>query len=71
MDKISNRKQALEVPEFFIQQNGVPLIIDEIHYAPILMEVIESIVNKKRLYFSLSLTFSNSNKKYNPILLII
>lgn len=49
LDKISNRKQALEDPEFFIQQNGIPLIIDEIQYAPILMEVIESIVNKKRL----------------------
>ena len=34
---------------FFIQQHGIPLIIDEIQYAPILMEVIESIVNKKRL----------------------
>lgn len=45
--KISNRKHALEDPEFFIQQNGIPLIIDEIQYAPILMEVIENIANKK------------------------
>jgi len=49
LDNISHRKEALEDPEFFIQQKGTPLIIDEIQYAPILMEVIESIVNKKRL----------------------
>lgn len=40
---------ALADPEFFIQQHGYPLIIEEIQYAPILLEVIESIVNKKRL----------------------
>ncbi|WP_435372945.1 AAA family ATPase [Allocoprobacillus halotolerans] len=33
----------------FIQRYGYPLVIDEIQYAPVLMEVIESIVNKKRL----------------------
>ncbi|MCD7948648.1 MAG: ATP-binding protein [Erysipelotrichaceae bacterium] len=49
LDNISNRREALEDPEFFIQQHGIPLIIDEIQYAPILMEVIESIVNEKRL----------------------
>ncbi|MCD7894094.1 MAG: ATP-binding protein [Erysipelotrichaceae bacterium] len=49
LDNISSRREALEDPEFFIQQHGTPLIIDEIQYAPILMEVIESIVNEKRL----------------------
>ena len=49
LDDINDRSQALEDPMFFIQQHGIPLIIDEIQYAPILMEVIESIVNKKRL----------------------
>lgn len=49
LDNISERKLAIEDPDFFIQQHGVPLIIDEIQYSPILIEVIESIVNKKRL----------------------
>lgn len=49
LDDIEMREQALKDPIFFIQRYGYPLIIDEIQYAPILMEVIESIVNKKRL----------------------
>lgn len=49
LDNISERQSALEDPEFFIQRHGYPLIIDEIQYAPILMEVIEMIVNQKRL----------------------
>lgn len=49
LDDIEIRQQAIKDPIFFIQQHGYPLIIDEIQYAPILMEVIESIVNKKRL----------------------
>lgn len=49
LEHISKRKAALEDPEFFIQQYGYPLIIDEIQYAPVLMEVIEAIVNRKRL----------------------
>lgn len=49
LDSISTRNEALQDPEFFIQKHSIPLVIDEIQYAPILMEVIESIVNKKRL----------------------
>ncbi|MDD8049607.1 MAG: ATP-binding protein [Thomasclavelia sp.] len=49
LDDISERNNALSDPVFFIQQHEYPLIIDEIQYAPILMEVIETIVNKKRL----------------------
>ena len=49
LDDIENRSLALQDPTYFIQLHGTPLIIDEIQYAPILMEVIESIVNKKRL----------------------
>ena len=49
LDNISERQLALQDPVFFIQQHGTPLIIDEVQYAPILMEVIESLVNKKRL----------------------
>lgn len=49
LDDIENRAIALQDPAYFIQQQRIPLIIDEIQYAPILMEVIESIVNKKRL----------------------
>jgi len=49
LDNLSERQLALQDPVFFIQQHGTPLIIDEIQYAPILMEAIESIVNKKRL----------------------
>lgn len=49
LDSLRERQLALADPEFFIQQHGYPLIIDEIQYAPILLEVIESIVNKKRL----------------------
>lgn len=49
LDDIEKRAEALTDPVFFLQRYGYPLIIDEIQYAPILMEVIESIVNKKRL----------------------
>ncbi len=33
----------------FLIKHEAPLVIDEIQYAPILFEVIESIVNKKKL----------------------
>lgn len=49
LDDISKRKLANDDPTYFIESHGYPLIIDEIQYAPILMEVIESIVNKRRL----------------------
>lgn len=49
LDNIDQRKIALNDPKYFIQQFHKPLIIDEVQYAPILFEVIEEIVNKKRL----------------------
>lgn len=49
LDDIDNRSQALADPKLFTQFHGYPLIIDEIQYAPILLEVIESIVNEARM----------------------
>ena len=49
LDNLMERSLAQTDPMFFIQQHELPLIIDEVQYAPILLEVIESIVNKKRL----------------------
>lgn len=49
LDNIQQRKLAQEDPQYFIQQYSFPLIIDEVQYAPVLFEVIEEIVNKKRL----------------------
>lgn len=49
LDNIDERRLAEEDPKYFIERHGYPLIIDEVQYAPILMEVIEEIVNRKRL----------------------
>lgn len=49
LDDLTERNLAQTDPMFFIQQHETPLIIDEVQYAPILLEVIETIVNKKRL----------------------
>lgn len=49
LDNVDQRKIALSDPKYFIQQFHKPLIIDEVQYAPILFEIIEEIVNKKRL----------------------
>lgn len=49
LDDIDNRRQAIEDPKLFIQFHGYPLIIDEVQYAPGLLEVIESICNQARL----------------------
>ena len=49
LDNIDERKLAQSDPKYFIERHGFPLIIDEVQYAPVLMEVIEEIVNKKRL----------------------
>lgn len=48
LDDIDNRRMAVEDPKLFIQYHGYPLIIDEIQYAPILLEVIEAICNEAR-----------------------
>ena len=39
LDDIDNRRQAIEDPKLFIQFHGYPLIIDEVQYAPGLLEV--------------------------------
>lgn len=49
LDNIDERKLAQSDPKYFIERHGYPLIIDEVQYAPILMEVIEEIVNRNRL----------------------
>ena len=49
LDDLDNRSEALSDPKFFLAKHKTPLIIDEVQYAPILFEYIESIVNKKRL----------------------
>ena len=49
LDNIDQRKIAIKDPKYFLQQFHFPLIIDEVQYAPILFEVIEEIVNMKRL----------------------
>lgn len=49
LEYISHRKLAIKDPKYFLQQFHFPLIIDEVQYAPILFEVIEEIVNMKRL----------------------
>lgn len=49
LDDINERQLAENDPKYFIEKHGYPLIIDEVQYAPVLMEVIEEIVNKKRL----------------------
>lgn len=49
LDNIDNRRLAINDPKYFLEIHQQPLIIDEIQYAPILMEVIEEIVNKARI----------------------
>ena len=49
LDDLDNRSEAINDPKFFLAKHKAPLIIDEVQYAPILFEYIESIVNKKRL----------------------
>lgn len=49
LDDIDNRRMAIEDPKLFIQFHGYPLIIDEVQYAPQLLEVIEAICNQARL----------------------
>lgn len=49
LDNIEQRKIAINDPKYFLQQFHKPLIIDEVQYAPILFEVIEEIVNMRRL----------------------
>lgn len=49
LDDIDESALAQNDPRYFIEKHGYPLIIDEVQYAPILMEIMEEIVNRKRL----------------------
>ena len=49
LDNIRERESAINDPELFLKIHKWPLIIDEVQYAPILFNCLESIVNKKRL----------------------
>ena len=45
LDNLRERETAIRDPELFLTLHKAPLIIDEVQYAPKLLEVIESIVN--------------------------
>lgn len=46
LDNLRERETAINDPELFLSLHKAPLIIDEVQYAPKLLDVIESIVNK-------------------------
>lgn len=46
LDNLRERELAVRDPELFLLLHKSPLIIDEVQYAPKLLDVIESIVNK-------------------------
>ena len=46
LDNLREREAAIRDPELFLSLHRPPLIIDEVQYAPKLLDVIESIVNK-------------------------
>ena len=46
LDNLRERETAIKDPELFLSLHKAPLIIDEVQYAPKLLDVIESIVNK-------------------------
>ena len=46
LDNLRERETAINDPELFLALHKAPLIIDEVEYAPKLLDVIESIVNK-------------------------
>ena len=60
LDDIKLRKAANEDPSEFITKFKLPIIIDEAQYAPAIFDVIQSIVNKKRL----------DNKDYNGLFIL-
>lgn len=49
LDNLDNRREALNDPKFFLAKHQPPLIIDEVQYAPILFNHLQTIVNEKRL----------------------
>ena len=46
LDNLRERETAIKDPELFLSLHKAPLIVDEVQYAPKLLDVIESIVNK-------------------------
>ena len=46
LDNLRERETAINDPELFLALHKAPLIIDEVQYAPKLLDAIESIVNK-------------------------
>lgn len=48
LDNLRERETAIKDPELFLSLHKAPLIIDEVQYAPNLLDVIESIVNKAK-----------------------
>ena len=46
LDNLRERETAIRDPELFLSLHKFPLIIDEVQYAPRLLDAIESIVNK-------------------------
>ncbi len=46
LDNLRERETAIKDPELFLSLHKAPLIIDEVQFAPKLLDVIESIVNK-------------------------
>lgn len=49
LDNVDQRRLAIEDPRYFIESKGYPLIIDEVQFAPQLLEIIQEIVNNKRI----------------------
>ena len=49
LDNLRERETAIKDPELFLSLHKAPLIIDEVQYAPQLLDVIESIVNKVKI----------------------
>ena len=54
LDNIDQRRLAQEDPRYFIEVHGYPLIIDEVQYAPELLEVITEIINERRIFEEVS-----------------
>ncbi len=49
LDHLREREAAIQDPELFLQLHDAPLIIDEVQYTPKLFDVIETIVNEKKI----------------------
>ena len=49
LDNLRERETAINDPELFLTLHKAPLIIDEIQYAPKLFDVIEAIVNERKI----------------------